>query len=103
LEELTAHLKAALEGLDRGRALFIVISALVGDHLDRELAVPDPDSGRVLAYLLPPGERHSLHAAPRHPRRAVVSGDPPRTLDDVLHRLGLSGDDVPATVGEERR
>ncbi len=62
----------------------------------------DPDTGRVLAYLLPPGERHSLHAAARPPHRAVNSGDPPRTLDDVLRRLGLSTDRVPATVGEDR-
>jgi hypothetical protein len=100
LEELTAQLRAALDGLDRGRALYIVISALVGDHLDRELAVVDPDAGLVLAYLVPPGERHALHAAARHPQRAAVSGEPAPTLDDVLHRVSQSADGVTATVGE---
>jgi hypothetical protein len=101
LEELTARLRAALEGLDRGRAVYIVLSSLIGEHLDKELAIMNPDTGRVFAFLLPPGERHSLHAAARPPHRAVL-GDPPLTLDDVLRRHGISTDREPATVGEER-
>ena len=100
VEELTAHLRAALEGLDRGRALYIVISSLVGDHLDRELAVVDPDAGLVFAYVVPPGERHALHAAARHPQRAAVSREPAPTLDDVLRRVSQPADRVTATVGE---
>ncbi len=100
LEELTIHLRAALEGLDRGRALYTVISSLVGDQLDRELAVVDPDTGQVFAYLVPPGERHALHAAARHPQRANVSREPAPTLDDVLRRVNLPANRVTATVGE---
>ncbi len=100
LEELTARLRAALEGLDRGRALHIVLSSLVGDHLDRELAVVDPDAGQVFAYLVPPGERHALHAAVRHPQRAVVSREPAPTLDDVLRRVVQPADRVTAAVGD---
>jgi hypothetical protein len=100
LEELAARLQAALAGVDRGRALHIVLSSLVGDHLDRELAVVDPDGGQVFAYLVPPGERHALHAAARHPQRSVVSREPAPTLDDVLRRVSQPADRVTAAVGE---
>ena len=100
LEERTAHLRAALEGLDRGRALYTVISSLVGDQLNRELVVVDPDAGLVFAYLVPPGERHALHAAARHPQRAVVSREPAPTLDDVLRRVSQPANRVTAAVGE---
>jgi hypothetical protein len=62
----------------------------------------DPDAGRVFGYLLPPGERHALHAAARPRHRAVVSRDPAPTLDDVLRRVGQAADRGPATVGAER-
>jgi hypothetical protein len=100
LEERTAHLRAALEGLDRGRALYTVISSLVGDQFNRELAVVDPDAGLVLAYLVPPGERHALHAAARHPQRAALSREPTPTLDDILRRISQPADPVTATVDE---
>ena len=56
VKELTAQLRAALEGLDRGRALYIVVSSLIGDHPDRERVVANPDTGKVSGYLLPPGD-----------------------------------------------
>jgi hypothetical protein len=99
VEELTARLRAALEGLDRGRALYIVISSLVGEQPDRELPIMNPDTGQVLAYLLPPWDRHSLHAAARHPSRDVL-GDPPLTLEDVLRRFNRCMDPAPTTASE---
>jgi hypothetical protein len=99
LEELTARLRAALEGLDRGRALYIVVSTLVGEDPDRELPIMNPDTGRVLAYLLPPGDRHSLYAAARPPARDLL-GDPPLTLDDLLRRFSRCMDPVPTNANE---
>ena len=61
--KLTGQLKSALIGLDRGHPLFIAVSALVGDNPDQELAVVDPETGRVLAYLLPAAQRHAVFAA----------------------------------------
>jgi hypothetical protein len=87
LQEMTERLKSAVRGLDRGRALFIVVSALVGDHPDQELAVADPDTGRVLAYLLPAARRHVAVAAGRarhHADAEMVSG---RTLSDLLESI----------------
>jgi hypothetical protein len=101
LAEQTARLRAALEGLDRGRAAYIVLSSLIGDELDRELVVSNPDTGRSYAFLLPPAERHCLHAAARPPHPTVL-GDPPLTLEDVLRRHGISKDPVPAAIGEGR-
>jgi len=97
---LTANLRTALEELDRGRALHVAVSFLIGEQPDRELPVMDPDTGRVLAYLVPPAARHALHAAARPLRRAAISGDPPPTLDDVLRRLSHPADHVPAAIGE---
>jgi hypothetical protein len=99
LEELTARLRAALEGLERGRALYIVISTLVGEQPDRELPIMNPDTGRVLAYLLPPWDRHSLHAAARHPAGDVLR-DPPTTLEDLLQRFSRCMDPVPTNAQE---
>src|SRR5947209_7993004 len=81
VNEMTQRLRDALSGLDRGRALYVVVSALVGEDPDRELAIIDPDTGHVLAYLVPAAERHALRAATRPGRHAVVAGDPPATLD----------------------
>jgi len=97
---LTANLRTALEGHDRGRALHVAVSFLIGDQPDRELPVMDPDSGRVLAYLVPAAERHALHAAARPRHRSAISRDPPPTLDDVLRRLSHPADNLPAAVGE---
>jgi hypothetical protein len=99
VEELTARLRAALECLDRGRALYIVVSALIGDRLDRELVVANPDTGRVLAYLLPPGDRHSLYAAARPPAGDVL-GDPPTTLEDILRRFSRCMDPSPTDASD---
>ena len=99
VEELTARLRAALEGLDRGRAFYIVASSLLGDHLDKERVVANPDTGEVFGYLLPPWERHSLHAAARHPSREVV-GDPPVTLNELLQRFSRCMDPVSTNANE---
>jgi hypothetical protein len=99
VEELTTRLRAALEGLERGRALYIAISSLVGEDPDRELPIMNPDTGRVIAYLLPPWDRHSLHAAARHPSRDVL-GDPPVTLDELLQRFSRCMDPVPTNANE---
>jgi hypothetical protein len=99
VEELTARLHAALEGPDRGRALYVVVSALFGDQLDREVAVANPDTGRVFGHLLPPGDRHCWYAAARPPGHDVLA-DPPMTLDDIRGRFSRCMDPVPTTVAE---
>jgi hypothetical protein len=97
VEELTTRLRAALEGLDRGRALYVVVSSLLGDHLDKERVVANPDTGEVFGYLLPPWDRHSLYAAARPPARDVL-GDPPVTLDERLQRFSRCMDPAPTGV-----
>ncbi len=72
LKEIADRLTTALTGLDRGRALFIVVSALIGNNPDQEVAVIDPDTGRVLAYLVPPAQRHAAVAAARRLERAAA-------------------------------
>ena len=99
MEELTARLRAALEGLDRGRALYIVVSSLLGDELDKERVVANPDTGIVFGYLLPPGDRHALFAAARPAARYVIP-DPPVTLDELLGRFSRCMDPVPTNSDE---
>ena len=98
-EERTIRLRAALDGLDPGRALYVVVSSLLGDSLDRERVVANPDTGEVFGYLLPPWEHHSLHEAARHPSRDAV-GDPPLALESALRRFGRCMDPVSTNVGE---
>ena len=69
--EITERLKTALTGLDRGRALFIVVSQLVGNNPEQEVAVVEPDTGRVLAYLVPAAQRHAAFAAVRRLEHAA--------------------------------
>lgn len=71
----------------------------MGTQVERELPNMNPDIGEVLAYLLPPWERHSLHAAARPPARDVLA-DPPVTLDDLLRRFSRCMNPVPMTVAE---
>jgi hypothetical protein len=100
MEERIARLRAALDGLDLGRALHIVASSIVGDHLDRELVIMNPDTGRVFAYLIPPGHRHALHAAARHAERGDAAQEPALTLDQALERFGHCVNPVSAAIDE---
>jgi hypothetical protein len=61
--------------------------------------VANPDTGRVLGYLLPPGDRHSLYAAARPPARDGLD-DPPTTLEDVLRRFRRGMEPVPTNASE---
>lgn len=99
MEELTARLRAALEGLERGRALYIVVSSLLGDQLEKERVVVNPDTGKVFGYLLPPGDRHALYAAAR-PAAHNLPADPPVTLDQLLQRFSRCMDPVPTNASD---
>jgi hypothetical protein len=57
---------------------------LVGDNPDQELAVIDPDTGRVLAFLLPAAQRHSVFADARRSEHTGAKCAPPRTLTELL-------------------
>ncbi len=63
LAKAVALLRESVEGMDRGRALFTVLSLFLGHTADEEVAVCDPDTGNVLAYLVPPRFRHERQAA----------------------------------------
>ncbi len=64
--------------------LFIAVSQLVGNDPDQEVAVVDPDTGRVLAYLVPAAQRHATLAAARRLGHSAAESGPRRTLSDVL-------------------
>jgi hypothetical protein len=72
LAEAVAAIRKSLEGMDRARALYHVVKLLVGDTPEEEIAVCHPDSGKVVAYLVPPGLRHARKAALR---REPLPGD----------------------------
>jgi len=84
LEEAISRLEDSLEGLDRGRALYVVVSKLVGRQPDKELAVCDPETGRILAYLIPASQHHAAMAAARPPQDALATRNPAPTLQELV-------------------
>jgi hypothetical protein len=87
--EIAERLTRALAELDRGRALFIAVSQLVGKNPDQEVAVVDPDTGRVVAYLVPAAQRHAAFAAARRLEHVATESGPRRALSDVLDGVKL--------------
>jgi len=73
--EAINKLRESLKGMDRGRALYLIVTLLFGDKPDEERAVCDPDTGRVLAYLVPPGMRHARQASRHREKRDHAKPD----------------------------
>ncbi len=63
----------ALEGMDRGAAVFQMVRVLLGDEPTEECAVYDPENDRVIAYIVPAAMRLAQKAALRREQRAETA------------------------------